>query len=143
MSGRSTPRPAPLRPNTVAAASSELRQQPVGAQFRVLCRRYLSVIGADRFYALFLIALPVVLSLLVRILPRDSGLSVNAQSDAAARLHHVAPGGPQQLLLVLIIAGAFAGFTRELVKERAIYQREAAVGCPASPTSARRSRYSA
>ena len=123
--------PAPRQASAPAPPQSLPRQQPVGAQFRVLCRRYLAVIAADRFYALFLLALPVALSALVRILPGDYGLSVSAHGAAFIDPHHIPPGSPQQLLLVLIVAGAFAGFTgafRELVKERAIYRREAAVG---------------
>ncbi len=121
---------APRAARAACPPASVSRQQPVGTQFRVLCRRYLSVIAADRFYAAFLLALPVVLSQLVRILPGASGLSMNAYRGASTGAHP-APGGPHQLLLVLVIAGAFAGFTgafRELVKERAIYRREAAVG---------------
>ncbi len=96
------------------------RGQPPLAQFAILCRRYLAVIAADRPYAVFLAALPLVLSLLAHAVPGSVGLSVT-------------PGRtqPRELLLVMIIGGSLMGSAaamRELVKERAIYQRERAVG---------------
>jgi hypothetical protein len=100
------------------------RQQRAVTQFGVLVRRYLAVIAADRQYAVFLAVLPVVLSLLTRAVPGESGLSV-----AAA----VATQDPQprQMVMVLILGAALMGAAaavRELVKERAIYRRERAIG---------------
>ncbi len=90
------------------------RQQSAWTQFGVLCRRLLAVIAADRFYALSLLVLPLLLSLLAHAVPGGTG-----------------PGGLRSLLLVLIFGSAFMGSAssvRELVKERAIYQRERAIG---------------
>jgi ABC transport system ATP-binding/permease protein len=90
------------------------RQQPALTQFGVLCRRMLAVIGADRQYAMFLVALPLLLSLLAHAVPGG-----------------IDPGDIRQLLLVLINGGALMGAAasvRELVKERAIYRRERAIG---------------
>jgi ABC transport system ATP-binding/permease protein len=102
------------------------RQRSSLSQFRVLCRRNLSVIGADRQYMAFLLAMPLVLSMFAQILPGEAGLSWMRKAASPT-----SPGAPQQLLLVLIVSGAFAGFAgafRELVKERAIYRRERAFG---------------
>lgn len=100
------------------------KQQRSTIQFWVLCRRYLAVIASDRQYAIFLIVLPLVLSLLARAVPGSAGLSV---STAAA----TDDPQPQQLLLVLIIGACLMGSAaavRELVKERPIYRRERAIG---------------
>ena len=111
------------RRNLGAMPAARPQQRSV-AQFRVLCRRYLAVIAADRQYAIFLIVLPLVLSLLARAVPGSAGLSV---SVAAA----TDDPQPQQLLLILIIGGCLMGSAasvRELVKERPIYRRERAIG---------------
>ena len=94
-----------------------------------LARRYLAVIAADRQYAVFLAALPLVLSLLARAVPGSAGLSVTAA---------IAGNNPQpqQLLLVLVIGGCLMGSAttvREIVKERAIYLRERAIGLGIGP----------
>lgn len=90
------------------------RQQSTLTQFGVLCQRLLAVVAADRFFALSLLILPLLLSLLAHAVP--------GRAD---------PGGIRSLLLVLIFGSAFMGSAssvRELVKERAIYQRERAIG---------------
>ncbi|GAA4683907.1 hypothetical protein GCM10023215_18080 [Pseudonocardia yuanmonensis] len=100
------------------------RQQGFGAQLAVLCRRYLAVIAADRQYAIFLVALPLVLAALARLVPGGSGLS----TTRALELQEVQPS---QLMLVLVLGGALMGIAaaiRELVKERPVYVRERAIG---------------
>jgi ABC-type multidrug transport system ATPase subunit/pSer/pThr/pTyr-binding forkhead associated (FHA) protein len=107
-----------------AAPSAAKRQQGFGTQLSVLCRRYLAVIAADRQYALFLLGLPLVLAALARLVPGDSGLS----TSEALRLQEFQPS---QLMLVLVLGGALMGIAasiRELVKERAVYVRERAIG---------------
>ena len=108
--------------STAGAAAN--RQQSVGRQLSVLCRRYLAVIAADRQYLVFMAALPLVLSLLAHALPGDAGLSMSEQLRGAA-------GAPNSLWLVLVIGAALMGSAasiRELVKEREIYRRERAIG---------------
>ncbi|MGH3585339.1 MAG: ABC transporter permease, partial [Pseudonocardia sp.] len=93
-------------------------------QLGVLCRRYLAVIAADRQYAVFLAALPLVLSLLARLVPGSAGLSTTTALTERS-------GQPTQLLLVLVLGGALMGIAasiRELVKERPVYRRERAIG---------------
>jgi hypothetical protein len=89
-------------------------------QYRVLCRRTLDVILADRTYLLFLLALPVLLSALAHAIPSGHGLSTAAGDPAVT-----------QLLLVIVVAGVLMGTAvsvREFVKERSVYQRERAIG---------------
>ena len=106
------------RARTTAAAAD--------VQFAVLCRRYLAVIASDRQYAIFLVALPLALSLLAWAVPGSAGLSTSAAAAAA-------DPQPGQLLLVLIIGAALMGSAaaiRELVKERSIYAANERSGCP-------------
>ena len=87
------------------------------------------MIAADRQYAVFLAALPLVLSLLARAVPGSAGLSVTAAIAGD-------DPQPQQLLLVLVIGGCLMGSAaavREIVKERAIYLRERAIGLGIGP----------
>ncbi len=92
------------------------------SQLVTLCLRMLSVIVADRGYALFLLGLPMVLALLARAVPGDSGL---APPD-------VVPGAEaQRLLIVLTVGAVFLGVAvaiREIVGEGSIYRRERTVG---------------
>jgi len=107
-----------------AAPAAAKRQQGFGTQLSVLCRRYLAVIAADRQYAVFLLALPLVLAALARLVPGGSGLS----TSEALLLREFQPS---QLMLVLILGGALMGIAasiRELVKERPVYARERAIG---------------
>lgn len=99
-------------------------QQRFGTQLAVLCRRYLAVIASDRQYAVSLAVLPLLLAVLARLVPGESGLSVSAA--LAAR-----DAQPLQLMLVLVVGGALVGLAaaiRELVKERPVYTRERAIG---------------
>ncbi|MDN5930829.1 MAG: ATP-binding cassette domain-containing protein [Pseudonocardia sp.] len=99
-------------------------QQRFGTQLSVLCRRYLAVIASDKQYAISLAVLPLLLAVLARLVPGESGLSVSAA--LAAR-----DAQPLQLMLVLVVGGALVGLAaaiRELVKERPVYTRERAIG---------------
>ncbi|WP_436405582.1 ABC transporter permease [Mycobacterium gordonae] len=90
----------------------------------MLSRRYLAVIAADRQYTLFLLALPLLLSLFTYAVPGDAGLSLAKAITQQSRQ-------PTQLLVLLIIGGALmgcAGSIREIVKEQAIYRREHGIG---------------
>jgi ABC-type multidrug transport system ATPase subunit/pSer/pThr/pTyr-binding forkhead associated (FHA) protein len=107
-----------------APPTQPLAQQSALAQFAILCRRYVAVIAADRQYALFLLILPLLLSLFAHAAPGHAGLSVaEAFTQKSTQ--------PAQLLTLLIIGGALMGCAtsiREIVKERAIYLREHGIG---------------
>lgn len=102
------------------ASLAPIHRQPARTQFRTLVRRHLAVTAANRTLLAIIILLPTVLALIAHVVQADHGLStIPGNRDA------------RQLLLVLIVGAALAGSAgavRELVKERAIYQRERAVG---------------
>ena len=124
-------RPAtqPFGRQAVASAApakplSAVAQQSPFDQFAILCRRYLSVIAGDRQYSVFMLALPLLLSLFLYAVPGSAGLSV-----AQAIAQHSQQ--PRQLLVLLVIGGALMGCAasiREIVKEQAIYRREHTIG---------------
>ncbi|QUR68492.1 FHA domain-containing protein [Mycobacterium spongiae] len=119
-------RPARERPAQLSDASARpaVAQQSPFAQFAVLCRRYLAVIAADRQYSLFLLALPLLLSVFAHAVPGNVGLSLTKAIEQESTQ-------PSQLLVLLIIGGALMGCAasiREIVKEQAIYRREHGIG---------------
>ena len=99
-----------------------LRQQTIGRQFSTLCRRYLSVIAADRSYLGILVALPILLAAISRIVPAPDGLGLGGSTgNFKAR----------QLLLIIVLGATLMGAAsavREIVKERPIYLRERSIG---------------
>ncbi len=108
----------PARP--VPAELPSVRQQSVLFQTITLSRRMLSVIASDRSYLGLVIAFPFLLG----IMPRVVGRSLDAL-----------PNRPNQdaplILLVMVLCACFMGMAnsvREIVKERAIYRRERAIG---------------
>ena len=99
-----------------------IRQQSVRSQLSTLCRRYASVVASDKSYLRLIIAFPILLGLIPRVIPASHGLSI-------------IPNQPNRdaptLLVVLILCACFMGMAnsvREIVKERAIYRRERAIG---------------
>ncbi|MGH3739003.1 MAG: ATP-binding cassette domain-containing protein, partial [Micromonosporaceae bacterium] len=118
-----TPRPA-APATTESAPSAAPPKQGWWRQLAILTRRMAAVTLADRMYALLLLGLPLGLAALLHVIPGDNGFSppdnpLDRSPEAA------------QLLVVLIIGAVFfglAGGIRELVRERAIYRRERAVG---------------
>ncbi|MEV6398668.1 FHA domain-containing protein [Streptomyces sp. NPDC051907] len=106
----------PRRPHAAGApVAAPPKGQSWGAQLRTLVRRYAAALSADRTFLVIMIALPFVMGAMARAmagsrLDRESALNV---------------------LLVLCVGGVLTGAAnavRELVKERAIYRRERAVG---------------
>jgi ABC-type multidrug transport system ATPase subunit/pSer/pThr/pTyr-binding forkhead associated (FHA) protein len=123
-----TPRPA--LPTAPEQAGDRLPPAPPPRrrgrirQLSTLARRYLRVIAADRFYLGSIIALPIILGVLVRLLSPAEGLSGAPGSN----------NGAQTMLMVLMIMACLAGVVnavREVVKERSIYIRERAAGLSA------------
>ncbi|MFF3290357.1 FHA domain-containing protein [Streptomyces sp. NPDC003023] len=91
------------------------KTQTWGAQVRTLVRRYTAALSADRTFLVIMIGLPFVMGAMARAL-------------AGGRLDRETA---MNALLILCVGGVLTGAAnavRELVKERAVYQRERAVG---------------
>ncbi|MFE7525404.1 FHA domain-containing protein [Kitasatospora sp. NPDC057542] len=119
--------PAPYpRPDQGASALAPVapavgREKPQGwfSQLGTLVRRYTAVLAADRLFLTVMVMLPFVIGLMCRAM-------------AGSRL---SPDNAVNCLLTLCIGGLLTGAAnsvRELVKERAIYRRERAVGLSGS-----------
>jgi ABC-type multidrug transport system ATPase subunit/pSer/pThr/pTyr-binding forkhead associated (FHA) protein len=109
--------PAGIQSRTLPAATR---------QFRTLVARALSVVSADRNFIVLLVAMPVVLALLARVVPGHAGLSMARVTE---------PREVDQRLIVLVLGAILMGgaiSVRELVKERAIFARERAIGLSVS-----------
>ncbi|HTT53589.1 MAG TPA: FHA domain-containing protein [Streptosporangiaceae bacterium] len=90
-------------------------------QLSTLCRRYMAVIASDRNFLIMLAVLPIVLGGLILAMGRTAPQGLAGHDN----------GGVSSVLLTLVICACLAGTTnsvRELVKERAIYERERAAG---------------
>lgn len=122
---------APVETGRLPAVNAPVSQPPVQSmsrQFVTLVRRNLAVTFADRLLLTMLLAMPLVLGALSRVVPGDSGLSLAATRSDQGTLDH---GEAMTRLTILVMAAALMGTAvtiRELVKERAIFQREYAVG---------------
>ncbi|SPM42975.1 ABC transporter ATP-binding protein, partial [Mycobacterium numidiamassiliense] len=93
-------------------------------QISTIARRQVRLVVSDRAYFFFLALLPFVLGALSLTVPGSSGFHVPA-------LNAGTPDESAQVLSLLLPAAAFMGTAltiRDLVGERAIFQREQAVG---------------
>ncbi|MGW7049855.1 FHA domain-containing protein [Streptomyces avermitilis] len=98
-----------------AAVGPPTKAQSWGAQLGTLVRRYAATLSADRTFLAIMIALPFVMGAMARAL---AGGKLTQETAMNA-------------LLILCVGGVLTGAAnavRELVKERAIHQRERAVG---------------
>ncbi|MDO9458268.1 ATP-binding cassette domain-containing protein, partial [Nocardioides sp.] len=127
------------RLQSTAASVPTAPRQSFGKQLSTLVRRNMAVVVADRLLLSMLLALPLVLGLLSRIVPGTDGLSLDDSrvcppggSPRSCPVELVyAPGESLQRLIVLIVAACLMGTAlaiRELVGERPIFRREYAVG---------------
>ncbi len=92
------------------------------AQLAILCRRYTTLIAADRGFLISLAVVPIVFGGLVRLLAGRPGLVGARNINAETTLLFLA--------LIAVLGGA-AGSVRELIKERAMYIRERTAGLSA------------
>jgi hypothetical protein len=93
-------------------------------QISTVARRQVRLVVADRAYFIFLALLPFVLGSLSLTVPGTTGFRVVGE-------HTGTPDEAAQILNLLLLAGGFMGTAltiRDLVGERAIFQREQAVG---------------
>ncbi len=97
-------------------------------QFSTIARRQVRLIVSDRGYFFFLAVLPFIMGALTMSVPGDVGFGhPNPTGDA--------PTEPGQILVLLNVGAVFMGTAltiRDLIGERAIFQREQAVGLSTS-----------
>ncbi|MFF2039683.1 FHA domain-containing protein [Kitasatospora sp. NPDC058170] len=101
------------------------KPQSWGSQLWTLIRRYLSVLASDRGFLALSVLLPAVIGAVSVLIPNEPGLAANPKTQ----LH--LNSGAATIMLILAIGACFSGSAnsvRELIKERAIYERERATG---------------
>jgi ABC transport system ATP-binding/permease protein len=119
---------AQKRPKPAPTAEPSDLGEPVHTSLRrqisTIARRQVRLVVSDRAYFFFLALLPFVLGALSLTVPGGSGFHVPAPNAGT-------PDESAQILSLLMPAAAFMGTAltiRDLVGERAIFQREQAVG---------------
>ena len=104
-----------------------IRQQSWWFQVATLVQRYVKVILADTYYVVMLAVLPLIMAAVGFISGDEFGLGAGAAVEGLPNRNLYA----RSLLLLLVLGAAFMGAAAsilELVKERAIYERERSVG---------------
>ncbi len=116
------PAPPPPAPTGAPPSPTTAPKTSTRKQLSVVARRQVRLILADRGYLIFLVLMPIVLGAVTLLVPAEKGLAGIVDSEAAA---------PNMILVLLVIGACFMGAAltaRDLVGERAIFQRERAVG---------------
>jgi len=119
-------------PTALSSSYPKAPQQSRMRQISTLVRRHLRIVAADPSYLAFMLALPIIMGLLTKVISGKNGFSV-------PELPAPTPDNPcvvystqaLELLVILITGAAFAGMAatiRELVGERDVFLREKAVG---------------
>ncbi|KJS60366.1 FHA domain-containing protein [Streptomyces rubellomurinus] len=101
------------------------KPQSWGSQLWTLMRRYMSVLASDRGFLALSVLLPAVIGAVSVLVPNEAGLAANPKTQ----LH--LNSGAATIIMIMAIGACFSGAAnsvRELIKERAIYERERATG---------------
>jgi energy-coupling factor transporter ATP-binding protein EcfA2 len=116
--------PPPQPPADKPADLGSPTQTSLRRQFSTIARRQVRLIFADRGYFIFLMVLPFIMGVLALSVPGNVGFGMpDPRGDA--------PNEPGQILVLLNVGAIFVGTAltiRALIGERAIFQREQAVG---------------
>ncbi|MGW4896813.1 FHA domain-containing protein [Kitasatospora sp. NPDC004240] len=121
--------------DSVAAQSAQIVQEAVrppkpqswGSQLWTLIRRYLSVIASDKGFMALSILLPAIIGGVSMVIPNSAGFIYKTLANGKPGYN----SGAATILLIMAIGACFSGAAnsvRELIKERAIYERERATG---------------
>ncbi len=119
---------APTGPPEVATPWPLPAELPITRQIRLLARREVRLLFANRAYLFFLAVLPVALAALILLIPGDSGL--DRPRAGSTNVHQAI-----EILAALNIAAVIVGTTLTigaLVRERRVFRREQALGLSAS-----------
>jgi ABC transport system ATP-binding/permease protein len=119
---------ADMAPLEVAAPWQPPTEPTMQRQFRLVARRQLRLLFADRAYLLFLVTLPFALAGLTLLIPGTSGLDL---PPANSRNTHQAVEILASLNFAAVLLGSALSI-RDLVRERRVFRREQAVGLSAS-----------
>ncbi|MFJ9846221.1 FHA domain-containing protein [Kitasatospora sp. NPDC101155] len=101
------------------------KPQSWGSQLWTLMRRYMSVLASDRGFLALSVLLPAVIGVVSVLMPNEPGLAPNPKSQLGLN------SGAGPIIMIMAIGACFSGAAnsvRELIKERAIYERERATG---------------
>lgn len=111
-------------PDSAPADLGEPVHTSVRRQISTVARRQVRLVVADRAYFVFLALLPFILGALSLTVPGSNGFRAVGELGGT-------PDESAQILNLLLLAAAFMGTAltiRDLVGERAVFQREQAVG---------------
>ena len=119
-------------PTAVSASRPKAPQQSAARQVSTLVRRHMRIIAADPSYLAFMLALPIIMGLLTKVISGNDGFAKPEHVVLdAVQAQQEGPSPAVTLLVILITGAAFAGMAatiRELVGERDVFLREKAVG---------------
>ncbi|OBG54785.1 ABC transporter [Mycobacterium sp. E3298] len=116
--------PAAPAPPEIAPPTPPPAEAPLGRQIRLLARRDVRLLFADRLYVGFLVLLSFALAGLTLLIPGDSGLTRPRAGDAH-------PHEAIEILAALNLAAVIIGTAltiRTVVREHRIFRREQALG---------------
>ena len=119
--------PPPQPPAQKPANLGSPTRTSVRKQFSTISRRQMRLIVSDRGYFIFLALLPFIMGVLSLSVPGNVGFGVPVPAIQGGE----APNEPGQILVLLNVGAIFMGTAltiRALIGERAIFQREQAVG---------------